>query len=147
MIITTEYIKKECFKSTGDVNAVRLNKLLTNPEFKSYLDNYYNDIPKEFFSYKEVVYRIKNDIDVRPICPICGKPTIFRPKGQKRFGRIYTITCQNKTCESLYKKDKIRKTVKNQYNVYNKIKNDIDNFNDQYNKSGKLNEYFYVFKK
>ena len=130
MKFTPEYIKKECFKSTGDINTVRLNKLLINPEFKAYLDNYYNDIPKEFFSYKEVVYRIKNNIDVRPVCPICGKPTIFRPKGQKRFGRIYTITCQDKTCESLYKKDKIGKTVKNQYNIYNKIKNDIDNFND-----------------
>ena len=62
MIITTDYIKKECFKSTGDINTVRLNKLLNDPEFKTYLDNYYNDIPKEFFSYKEVVYRIKNEI-------------------------------------------------------------------------------------
>lgn len=46
-------------------------------EIQNYLKTRYTDIPEELFSYKEVIYRIQHKIDVRPVCPVCGKPVVF----------------------------------------------------------------------
>ena len=50
-------------------------------ELLNYLKNRYND--RKEFNVHEVIYRIKNNIEHLPICPICKKPIEFHRKYQK----------------------------------------------------------------
>ncbi len=84
------------------------NKTINNNlELKNYLNNRYQDIPENIFSYKEVIYRIEHKIDIRPICPICGNPLMFigdKP-GKSKNGFRYTCSkeCHYKNKESYEK--------------------------------------------
>lgn len=51
-----------------------LNK---NQDLIKYLNERYDDIPEDKFSYAEVLYRIKNHIDTRPVCKTCGGPVRY----------------------------------------------------------------------
>ena len=63
-------------------------------ELKKFLDNRYNDIPSDKLSYSEVVYRIKNNIETRPVCEVCGKPVSFI-KMNKGFSKCCSKECAN----------------------------------------------------
>ena len=44
-----------------------------NKELKEYLESRYPDSE----DYNETIYRIWKHIDIRPVCPVCGKPVKF----------------------------------------------------------------------
>ena len=140
-MINDNYIKENCFRNTGAINTMKVNKLMEKyPCLKTYLEIRYNDIPSELFSYKEVLLRIKNNVEKRPVCPICGGHLLLKPKTNEKSGSLYNVTCENKECKSKNKKSKISKTVKEQYEIFNKIKNDLDNF-DKYSDEEKCIYY------
>ena len=63
-MINDNYIKENCFRNTGAINTMKVNKLMEKyPCLKTYLEIRYNDIPSELFSYKEVLLRIKNNVE------------------------------------------------------------------------------------
>ena len=106
-------------KNTGNILKFKLNKLNDDHEIKIYLKNRY----KDFVSYPETIYRIKNNIDIKPICPICSKPV------QYKF-RKYVKTCGDPLCIKKFKnlnsgfhkkeiQDKVKQTIKIKYGVEN----------------------------
>lgn len=114
-------------------------KLLDN-SYQNYLINRYND----FYSIektdilKESYYRILNNIDVCPICPICGKKCKFTlNKYLKTCGspKCSAKECQKRREETNFKKygyygnfgnkhtqDKAKQTIISKYNVDNVFK-------------------------
>lgn len=86
-MITDKYILDNCLKKSGSLNP---NKL--TGEIQSYLQNRFTDIPKELFTFSEVIYRIKNNISTRPVCKICGKPVKFKT-GKTPYATICSKNC------------------------------------------------------
>lgn len=80
-------------------------------ELKKFLDNRYNDIPSDKFSYSEIVYRIKNNIDIRPVCEVCGKPVNFI-KMNKGFSKCCSKECSNISPKRI---EKIKETCIKKY--------------------------------
>ena len=91
-------------------------------EMLDYLSNRYNDST----SLRESLYRIKHNLEIRPVCHICGAPVKFD-------GNVF-----KKACCSSHRIDqsKIKKAVKEKYGVDNisqlketkeKVKNTIIN--------------------
>ena len=73
-----------------------------------YVINRYNDSD----SRAESIYRIKNNIEIRPICPICG--------GYLKFnGKRFQKTCLNKYCIQENKKHIRKQTCLEKYGVEN----------------------------
>ena len=82
-----------------DIKLYYLNKKIFSwnripNEHKEYLDKRFNDS----MSYKESVWRILYNIEIRPICEICGYPVIFNG----RINNIFSKTCCN-DCASILK--------------------------------------------
>lgn len=72
------------------------NKWLNNhQDYKLYLERRYSDIPTNLFSYKEVLWRILNNIDIRPVCECCGDSVNFIGKRDKRWNNGYFHFCEN----------------------------------------------------
>ena len=59
---------------------------------KSYIENRYNDSS----SYQETIKRIQYGIDKHPVCPICGKPTLFLGSSTKLFATYCSNSCRGK---------------------------------------------------
>lgn len=82
---------------------------------KQYLEQRYNDIPPELFTYKEVVYRMYNDINIRPICTICGNPLVFL-SSTRGFKKACSNACIQKLPEV---QNKIKQTCIKRYGETN----------------------------
>ena len=90
-------------------NYSRFLECLCTDEISQYLKNRFKDSDSLLESY----LRIKNNIEIRPICPVCGKKVIFI--GGKK---MYRKHCSTK-CSSLDKnvQNKSKETCINKYNV------------------------------
>ena len=77
-----------------------------------YLNNRYSDS----LSVKETLYRIKHNIEIRPVCPICGNNVLFNKKG------YFSTTC-SKECTNKLRKQHIDETLIKLYGTttYNNI--------------------------
>lgn len=95
----------------GRLNKTHIDKI---PEIKEYLDNRYPDST----SYPEIVYRIKNNLETRTVCPACGGSVKF-------YKRSFLTYCSPK-CSAVNSKTKeIRKeTRREKYGVDNVAQND-----------------------
>ena len=62
--------------------------LKEHPEVKDYLINRYTDTDDNT-SFSEIFFRIKNHIETKPVCKVCGKPVKF----QKGGGLGYSVYC------------------------------------------------------
>lgn len=118
-------VLKIAFDKKGRVNAKLIYHIdnPTNSELKEYLINRYNDIPKNLFSYKEVLYRILHGIEKRPVCECCGNPNIefrgvHRKKEPNTFPNGYKRTCSSKCSRKLWQ-EKSKQTIKDKYGVIN----------------------------
>ena len=81
-------INKIFWKDDNLMNAhKRKTKLSSHTNINNYIENRYNDSE----SVKETLYRIHYNIEERPKCKYCGKPTIF--VGRKNC--IYQDYCSN----------------------------------------------------
>lgn len=118
--ITDQTILSLCYDANGRIKPLIYKWLEENPLFasiKDYLNNRYDDIPEEMFSYKEVLFRIKNHVDNRPTCQICGSPVKFVGKTVGgTFPNCYHATCC-KEHERLLAKRNEEKTLQDRYGV------------------------------
>ena len=83
-MITDQEILSYFLKSNGHINVQRLTNI--SEEYKEYLDNRYTDSQ----SLRETIKRIQYNIEVRPVCVICGKPVKFL-NGKKN--QLFNKTC------------------------------------------------------
>ena len=83
-MVTDQIILDYFIKSNGHVNVQRLTNI--SEEYKEYLDNRYTDSQ----SLRETIKRIQYNIEVRPVCVICGKPVKFL-NGKKN--QLFNKTC------------------------------------------------------
>lgn len=131
------YIIKEYYNKRGWPNGIKLaNAEKFRPNDFKYLSLRYFDSD----SIKETLYRIKNHIDVHPLCPTCGKPIkfvgVFKKHCSYKCSANDPVT-RNKckeTCKEKYgvtnvfqdKKviDKIKETCKEKYGVDSYVKTD-----------------------
>ena len=107
--ISDEWILNNIFDSRGRINAnmTRQQYLDAHPILKDYLYNRYRDSE----SITENIYRIKNNIDVRPICKHCGGHIIF-------YGptKGYQVYCSNKcSCPDKNRLEKCKETCNKNY--------------------------------
>ena len=111
-MINDEYIIKE-FTSNGKIISKYRNKI--NKEIEQYLENRFEDKDK---TIRETLCRILHNIEVKPICPICGNYCKFIGKKD----RIYSKTCGNKDCISKHIKNEVERVVQDKYGVNNVFK-------------------------
>ena len=78
---------------------------------KTYLSHRFTD--KEC-SYKESIYRIKFNIEIAPICPICGGEICITYKPKHLYRKYCSYECSNKSLEKI---DKCKTTCLQKYNV------------------------------
>ena len=83
-MITDQIILDYFIKSNGHINVQRLTNI--SEEYKEYLDNRYTDSQ----SLRETIKRIQYNIEVRPVCVICGNPVKFL-NGKKN--QLFNKTC------------------------------------------------------
>ena len=83
-MVTDQIILDYFIKSNGHINVQRLINI--SEEYKEYLDNRYTDSQ----SLRETIKRIQYNIEVRPVCVICGKPVKFL-NGKKN--QLFNKTC------------------------------------------------------
>lgn len=109
------YILENWFDKNGKIKAYYCSDkyLSEHNDIKTYLQNVYNDIPKEFFTFKEVIYRLKHNIIKRPTCPICNQPIKFH---NSTTG--YYIACSNSCIQKVPSiQNKIKNTTLKRYGV------------------------------
>ena len=92
--MTNKELFQYCLDENGSPISVRMrwHNIKCHKEIYEYLINYFDDADDTNSSSTEILYRIMNNISVKPICPVCGKPTEF-----KRFDRGYSLFC-SKNC-------------------------------------------------
>lgn len=115
-MITDQEILSYFLKSNGHVNVQRLTNI--SQEYKEYLDNRYTDSQ----SLRETIKRIQYNIDVRPVCVICGKPVKFL-NGKKN--QLFNKTCCKEHANML-DGITVKKVLKDIYSDVNK-KQEINN--------------------
>lgn len=61
----------------------------------NYLKHRYNDIPNDMFSIREVILRIKYNIEKRPVCPHCNSPVSFVGKRKCMYCDFCSNSCRS----------------------------------------------------
>lgn len=115
-MITDQEILSYFLKSNGHVNVQRLTNI--SEQYKEYLDNRYTDSQ----SLRETIKRIQYNIEVRPVCVICGKPVKFL-NGKKN--QLFNKTCCKEHANML-DGITVKKVLKDIYSDVNK-KQEINN--------------------
>ena len=81
-------------KDDGSFNASRIKIIhfkLHYPELLNYISQRFEDLDiLSQIKFKEIIFRIKNNLESAPVCPVCGKQIVFD-------GRKYPVFCSN-TC-------------------------------------------------
>lgn len=116
----------------------KFNKCLLylNNKFKIYLENRFPDS----YSLKETLYRIKNHIEEKPKCPICGKPVHYIGKKNRQFRKYCSCKCASNDIEVQRKRQETDKKKHNGILAWtlsnknkDKIKNRKETFKTKYN--------------
>ena len=115
-MVTDQIILDYFIKSNGHINVQRLTNI--SEEYKEYLDNRYTDSQ----SLRETIKRIQYNIEVRPVCVICGKPVKFL-NGKKN--QLFNKTCCKEHANML-DGITVKKILKDIYSDVNK-KQEINN--------------------
>ena len=101
-----QYFIEKCFTKNGKINKNAV-KRLSDEEIK-YLMNLFDYVE----SINEALFRIKHNIEVRPVCKVCGNKTFFN--GCVR--RPYSDCCSQK-CADIYRQQKIKQNSLEKYGV------------------------------
>lgn len=99
MVIDDNYILQNCLRKDGHPNSQMIYR---NDDILKYLICRFNDIPNDLFKIGEVIYRIKHNINVRPVCKICRKPVKFLSE-KKGYNNYCSMSCQHKYLSSFNK--------------------------------------------
>lgn len=88
-----------CF-GKNRINIWKINKILHNcTNIKKYLLNRFEYVE----SIQESLYRIKNNIEIRPVCPVCGKYVKFLGLKKKGFTYHCSQYCSNNDLNTINK--------------------------------------------
>jgi len=91
-IINDEIIINTFFKDNKYLHSrLRKSWLNKNINIYNYLINRYNDSD----SLQETIFRIKYNIEIRPVCKYCGKHVKFNIKKNELFNRYCSSKCGN----------------------------------------------------
>lgn len=103
-IVEENIILNNFFGKTGKLKTSNVvERLIAEYNLSEYISNRYDDSD----SVKETLIRIRDSVDVRPVCKICGKQLKFNIVTGK-FQKTYcSVSCSNKDDE---KKEKIKGT-------------------------------------
>ena len=106
-MITKEFVKQHFLNQYNKIIAQRCSKsYLVKHNLYDDLINYYNDST----SINETIYRIVNNIDIHPVCKICGKPVKFT---NGKFPTYGCPKCRNNDPDVIEKnKEDISKSLK-----------------------------------
>lgn len=120
-------------KNGNTINRVSRYKIKNiSDEIMKYILNRYNDNSTD--DIHEIIYRIKNNINILPVCYICGKPLKFNVRG---YPTVCSISCAGKasylTSSKKYNtknifdihKEKTQATILKKYGVKNVSQSDI----------------------
>lgn len=92
MVIDDNYILQNCLRKDGHPNSQMIYR---NDDILKYLICRFKDIPNDLFKIGEVIYRLKYNIDTRPVCKICGNPVKFLSE-KKGYNNYCSMNCQHK---------------------------------------------------
>ena len=115
MIINDEYIKEYFWENKFYINTYKLNNITI--DILNYLNSRYTDSE----SILETLNRIKLNIDVHPICPICNK-NLVQYRGRLLNKGIFQFTCKDNNCRKQYRSLKNKETCLKKYGVDNGAK-------------------------
>ena len=116
-MIDDTYIIENCFNSKGQVNSAKLLSLKKNrPDVIEYLNNRYDDSD----DLKEIIIRIKYNIDVLPRCVECGNPVHMH--AHNSFRKYCSQECQRK---SKHRVEECEKTSLKHWGVKNPFQSKI----------------------
>lgn len=87
MEIDDQYIKDKFFSKNGRIIKSRINNMTT--EENNYIVRRYEDSD----SINESLFRIFNNIDTRPVCPICGGKLKFYGRNKAPYSNHCSISC------------------------------------------------------
>lgn len=101
----------------GKLSGKALKLYFANKEIYDYINNRYNDLAgtNDMDIFYEVVYRLRNNIEVIPKCASCGKPVRLHHTGNCYY---YSNDC-SRECRYKILKAKRDKTIKEKYGVDN----------------------------
>ena len=110
--MTNKELFQYCLDENGRPISVRMrwHNIKCHKEIYEYLINYFDDADDTNSSSTEILYRIMNNISVKPVCPVCGKPSEF-----KRFDRGYGLFCSNKCRRSKEGEQIVREKTNNTF--------------------------------
>ena len=130
--MTDSEVLEICLLSNGNINnnVVSEKYLNRHIELRDYLAHRYCDIPQDKFTFREVIWRIKNKIEKRPKCYACGGDVKFVGKQSwEKSGKTvngYLVFCSTKcsnSCEEV--KNKVHSTNIERYGVPIPSQNEI----------------------
>ena len=71
----------QLFNNNGNPDTRMLKKFnYLDNEIQVYVKNRWNDIPENYYTNKESIYRIINNIQIRPVCKYCDRPVKYMGK-------------------------------------------------------------------
>lgn len=110
--MTNKELFQYCLDENGSPISIRMrwHNIKCHKEIYDYLINYFVDADDINSSSTEILYRIMNNISVKPVCPVCGKPIKF-----KRFNRGYGLFCNNKCRRSKIGEQLVREKTTNTF--------------------------------
>lgn len=130
-MLSKKELKTACFTKTGKFK--RTTNIIKNKEITNSLSEYFSG-SKSIYEY---LYRLKNDIDEIPVCPVCGKQLKYlRSKNRyqhhccpscarrdKETAKKLKKTCLEKYGDENYRNtDKARETCLRKYGVSSYLK-------------------------
>lgn len=110
--MTNRELFQYCLDENGSPISVRMrwHNIKCHKEIYDYLINYFDDADDTNSSSTEILYRIMNNISVKPVCPVCGMPAKF-----KRFDKGYGLFCSNKCRRSKEGEQIVREKTNNTF--------------------------------
>lgn len=115
----------QLFNNNGNPDTGMLKKFnYLDTEIQVYVKNRWNDIPGNYYTNKESIYRIINNIQIRPVCKYCGKPVKYMGKQYlDKIGKTvngYRQYCSFEcSCKDINRIKKRQQTCLQKYGVSN----------------------------
>ena len=121
-ILNDEKILEHFLNNESNIISTYASKLhIKQYGYESYLYNRFSDI-KATDSIQEIIYRIKNNIETKPKCPICGKEVNFK-RFHEGYRQYCSLQCSRKS--DVYYQHKKETYIKTKADKWKKLGFDI----------------------
>ena len=119
----------QLFNDNGKPNTSMLKRFKSlNIDIQTYVKNRWNDIPEAYYTNKESIFRIINNIQKRPICKYCGNSVkyignAYLDKIDKTINGYRQYCSFECSCKDINRYKKIENTCLQKYGVKNPFQN------------------------